>query len=396
VIDPLTLDQLRVFVAVAEAGSFRGAAQRLRRVQSAVSHALASLEAQLGVRLFDRSGRRPVLTAEGQTLLGDARALLLKADVLRARARGLGQKVELKLTVALDPQFPLPLAAAALKAVHQTYPTAGVQTWTLPLGSALAALRSRQCALAVTGADIADPTIELSFLADIPRAAVAAPDHPLAQLAAGGQPLTRIAFEVDSGGRSVRELELRSSGTLSWVVPSGRRLLGTVRDGRGEPVSSLALAWVSADGTSWTVTAEDGSFVLSRVSPSEGRLFALDTFGGEALLYQGPPAPQPLDVIYSRWQVLGRVENPDSLPQLRGTFAVRPLRSAMFSPSEIRSLHRPVAISADGRFEMTLPEGEWVAEILPRSADAPALVFRTGPAHAGQELTIVLPLSSTR
>lgn len=193
-IDPLTLDQMRVFVAVAEAGSFRAAAQRLRRVQSAVSHAVASLEAHLGVRLFDRSGRRPVLTAEGQTLLGDARALLLKADVLRARARGLGQSLELGLTLALDPQFPLPLAAAALRAVRETYPTVGVQTWTLPLGSAIAALRSRQCTLAVTGADIPDPTIELSFLADIPRAAVTAPDHPLAQLARSGQPLTRIAL----------------------------------------------------------------------------------------------------------------------------------------------------------------------------------------------------------
>lgn len=193
-IDPLTLDQMRVFVAVAEAGSFRAAAQRLRRVQSAVSHAVASLEAHLGVRLFDRSGRRPVLTAEGQTLLGDARALLLKADVLRARARGLGQSLELGLTLALDPQFPLPLAAAALRAVREAYPTVGVQTWTLPLGSAIAALRSRQCALAVTGADIPDPTIELSFLADIPRAAVTAPDHPLAELARRGQPLTRIAL----------------------------------------------------------------------------------------------------------------------------------------------------------------------------------------------------------
>ena len=193
-IDPLTLDQMRVFVAVADAGSFRAAAQNLRRVQSAVSHAVASLEAQLDVRVFDRSGRRPVLTAEGQTLLGDARALLLKADVLRARARGLGQSLELGLTLALDPQFPLPLAAAALRAVHEAYPTVGVQTWTLPLGSAIAALRSRQCALAVPGADIPEPTIELSFLADIPRAAVTTPDHPLAQLARRGQPLTRIAL----------------------------------------------------------------------------------------------------------------------------------------------------------------------------------------------------------
>lgn len=193
-IDPLTLDQMRVFVAVADAGSFRAAAQNLRRVQSAVSHAVASLEAQLGVRVFDRSGRRPILTPEGRSLLGDARALLLKADVLRARARGLGQGVELGLTLALDPQFPLPLAAAALRAVREAYPTVGVQTWTLPLGSAIAALRSRQCALAVTGADIPDPTIELSFLADVPRAALAAPDHPLAELAGRGELLTRIAL----------------------------------------------------------------------------------------------------------------------------------------------------------------------------------------------------------
>lgn len=193
-IDPLTLDQMRVFVAVADAGSFRAAAQNLRRVQSAVSHAVASLEAQLDVRVFDRSGRRPILTPEGWSLLGDARAILLKADVLRARARGLGQGVELGLTLALDPQFPLPLAAAALRAVREAYPTVGVQTWTLPLGSAIAALRSRQCALAVTGADIPDPTIELSFLADVPRAALAAPDHPLAELAGRGELLTRIAL----------------------------------------------------------------------------------------------------------------------------------------------------------------------------------------------------------
>ena len=57
-LDALTLDQMRTFVAVAEAGSFRAAAGRLSRIQSAVSHAIASLEVQLGVTLFDRSGRR--------------------------------------------------------------------------------------------------------------------------------------------------------------------------------------------------------------------------------------------------------------------------------------------------------------------------------------------------
>ncbi len=57
-LDALTLDQMRIFVTVAEAGSFRAAATRLARAQSAISHAIANLEVQLGLSLFDRSGHR--------------------------------------------------------------------------------------------------------------------------------------------------------------------------------------------------------------------------------------------------------------------------------------------------------------------------------------------------
>ena len=117
-LDALTLDQLRTFVAIAEARSFRAAAGRLSRVQSAVSQAIANLEGELGIRLFDRSGYRPALTPEGRALLADARAILLKVDTMRARARGLGEGLELTLAIALDPQFPLGVAAAALKDLH--------------------------------------------------------------------------------------------------------------------------------------------------------------------------------------------------------------------------------------------------------------------------------------
>ncbi|NKB16004.1 MAG: LysR family transcriptional regulator [Sphingomonadales bacterium] len=61
--DP-TLDQLRIFIAVADHGSFGGAAKAQGRAVSAVSYGIAQLEAQLGLSLFDREGsRRPVLTA---------------------------------------------------------------------------------------------------------------------------------------------------------------------------------------------------------------------------------------------------------------------------------------------------------------------------------------------
>src|ERR671918_726991 len=182
-LDALTLDQLRTFVAIAEARSFRAAAGRLSRVPSAVSQAIANLETELGIRLFDRSGYR-------QALLADARAILLKVDTMRARARGLGEGLELSLAIALDPQFPLGLAAAALKDLHHTHPSVSVWMWTAPLGAAIAALREGRCMLAITAADIPDPRIELESLSFVPRAAVAAPAHPLAVRSRAGEPLT--------------------------------------------------------------------------------------------------------------------------------------------------------------------------------------------------------------
>lgn len=65
-----TLDQLKVFLAVVETGSFTAAAKRLRRAVSAISYAIATLEQQLGLELFDRQGSRtPALTEAGVAML---------------------------------------------------------------------------------------------------------------------------------------------------------------------------------------------------------------------------------------------------------------------------------------------------------------------------------------
>src|SRR6266516_2850405 len=71
-LDGMSLDQLRTFIAAADEGSFSAAGRKLRRAQSVVSQTLANLEAQLGVKLFDRSSRYPKLTDQGRSLLIDA------------------------------------------------------------------------------------------------------------------------------------------------------------------------------------------------------------------------------------------------------------------------------------------------------------------------------------
>src|SRR6185437_5998190 len=89
----MTLEQLRLFVAVAEREHVTRAAQAIHRTQSAVSAAIAGLEQQSGVILFHRVGRRIALTEEGRMFLVEARAVVAQADAAeRALADLVGMK----------------------------------------------------------------------------------------------------------------------------------------------------------------------------------------------------------------------------------------------------------------------------------------------------------------
>ncbi|MCJ2065707.1 LysR family transcriptional regulator, partial [Methylobacterium sp. J-088] len=76
----MTLDQLRIFVAVAERQHITRAAEALNIVQSAVSAAVSGLEARHAVKLFHRVGRGIELTEAGRSFLGEARAVLARSE----------------------------------------------------------------------------------------------------------------------------------------------------------------------------------------------------------------------------------------------------------------------------------------------------------------------------
>src|ERR1700726_2371041 len=121
-IDGVSLDQLRTFIAAADAGSFSAASRRLRRAQSVVSQTLANLEGQLGVKLFNRSARIPVLTDQGRALLVDARAVAGDVDLLKARAKRLAGGLEPELSVAVDVMFPDATFTNAVAAFQREFP----------------------------------------------------------------------------------------------------------------------------------------------------------------------------------------------------------------------------------------------------------------------------------
>ena len=76
-------EALEAFAQIAELGSFSAAARRLGKSQSTISEAIARLEIDLGLELFDRSSRQPVLTEAGKVMLGRVDDVLCAADRLR-------------------------------------------------------------------------------------------------------------------------------------------------------------------------------------------------------------------------------------------------------------------------------------------------------------------------
>ena len=97
-LDSLTLDQIRIFLTVADTGSFSKAAKQLNRAQSAVTYGIQKLEAQFGIPLFDRTAYRPALTEAGRALLPRARRIAEETNAFRDTARSLASGLEAELT----------------------------------------------------------------------------------------------------------------------------------------------------------------------------------------------------------------------------------------------------------------------------------------------------------
>jgi DNA-binding transcriptional LysR family regulator len=176
---PITIDQLHVFLTVVEEGSFSKAARRLRRVQSAVSYAIANLERLLEVELFDRGGRMPVLTEAGRALLPDARAVVERMERLHARARAIAGGVEARLAIAIDMLFPIAGLLDGLAEFTERFPLVDLHLRTEALGAVQQLVQEGTCQLGIC-VDLERPReLTSSPIARIELAPVANPSSPL-------------------------------------------------------------------------------------------------------------------------------------------------------------------------------------------------------------------------
>lgn len=188
-IGSLTLDQLRVLVAIEDAGSFSAAGRRLRRVQSAISHTVQGLEAVQGVQLFDRSARTPRFTEAGRVLVTQARQVLRQADAFERTAQSIAAGLEPELTMALDNFVPTGPVIRSLAGLQSQYPDLPVTLFTEGMGAAERRVRDGSATLGLC-ALLPSMVQELQAMAltQITLVPVVAPAHPLAHEM---RPLTR-------------------------------------------------------------------------------------------------------------------------------------------------------------------------------------------------------------
>ncbi|PWK61757.1 LysR family transcriptional regulator [Aminobacter sp. AP02] len=248
----MTLEQLRIFVAVAEREHVTQAAQALNLTQSATSAAVSALEARYQTKLFDRVGRRIVLTDAGRIFLSEARAVLARAssaEVVLADLAGL-KRGALKLagsqTVA---NYWLPQIACRFQA---SYPGISLGITIGNTETVAAQVHDGSADLGFVEGEIDDAALAVEPVAQDELVLVAAPGHPwtLTPPASPRDLKTArwILREQGSGTRSNFEAVLASLGVepgsldVALEMPSNESIRAAAEAGAGVAVMSRLVA----------------------------------------------------------------------------------------------------------------------------------------------------------
>ncbi|WP_181439643.1 LysR family transcriptional regulator [Curtobacterium sp. MCBD17_032] len=173
---------LEQFVAVATEGGVTRAAERLWAAQSTVSAGIASLERSLGVQLFERGGRRLVLTAAGEDLLPHARAVLESLDRMRDLAAASDAELRGRVRLGIFTSMDIVDLTGVLRGFRERHPLVAVELMTSPTGTTglVQDLVAGRLDLAYTGLPATPAGVVVEPLREMPFRVFLATDHRFA------------------------------------------------------------------------------------------------------------------------------------------------------------------------------------------------------------------------
>ncbi len=196
--NPLTLEALQVLDAIDRKGSFASAANSLNRVPSALSYTIHKLEQGLGVSLFQKQGRRSVLTTAGRHLMQQGRELLTASDTLVDSTKQVATGWEPRLRIALDTIIPAEMILPLINRLYEIQPNIEIDLTEEVLGGTWEALDYDRVDLAIgaIGNAPGHKGIRCFDWLTVKSAFVATPGHPVCRRP---QPLSdRIVMQYRS------------------------------------------------------------------------------------------------------------------------------------------------------------------------------------------------------
>ncbi|HDZ37020.1 MAG TPA: LysR family transcriptional regulator [Marinobacter sp.] len=228
--------QVNVFLAVVRNGTIAAAARELNRSRTTISTALAALEDELGVALFERSGNQLQLTTVGQAIVTDCRRFDQVAGHIFARCKHHLSGAESVLRIARDDSIPEPVWRDLLRRLKIRFPQTSLSVY-------LATPRELPPLVKSQSVDVAYglmPALQsegyqwFRELADVRMLTVAAPDHPLSQLKRVTQDDLISYTEVTLAFMQNDRLEAESPETANYLAFTQYELIrDAVIDGAG-------------------------------------------------------------------------------------------------------------------------------------------------------------------
>lgn len=250
----MTLEQLRIFVAIAAREHVTETARALNMTQSAVSNALAALEERHAIRLFDRIGRGIVLNETGRVFLGEAQAVLARAGQAEAVLDDLAGLRRGRLAIRASQTIVGYWLPGRLVRFREAHPAVELTVGVSNSEEVARAVVDGACELGFVEGEVGHELIEQVVVGEDRLVVLTHPSHPWA-----GQPRVAaralleapwIMREAGSGTRSSLEAALRRAGgapQVRMVLPSNEAVLSAVQAGDGvaalsEHVAAAALA----------------------------------------------------------------------------------------------------------------------------------------------------------
>ncbi|MFM0419574.1 LysR family transcriptional regulator [Paraburkholderia aromaticivorans] len=178
----LSFEVLQVLDAIDRTGTFASAAEQLHKVPSSLSYLVQKLELDLGVKLFDRSGRRAILTHAGRVVVEEGRRLLEAAEDLECKAKRIQHGWESELRIAVDEIIPFDLLWDHVDAFYKLQMDTRLNLSKEVLGGSWDALLTRRADLVVgaAGEPPQIPNLVAKPIGSLRHLFVVAPQHPLA------------------------------------------------------------------------------------------------------------------------------------------------------------------------------------------------------------------------